>query len=176
MPPFKFGADRFDELLDLLLAGRPSLIIDPRYVAVAAGGSDDLERLVGGGCVGWVNAERPDVVLKYEAGPDPLFLYASAAYDTTLAVLDPQGRWHCNDDFPGRGLNPGLAFFTGTTLRRPSGAATSGAATMSAGRVAGVNENIAPASLSQRRMLSAVTPLRDHRCLGANAARRCRRR
>jgi hypothetical protein len=84
---------------------------DPVVVEIAAGGGDDLEELVGGGCVGWVNGAQPDVVLEYLAGPNPLYVYASAAADTTLAVLDPHGRWHCNDDFPGRGLDPGIAFF-----------------------------------------------------------------
>lgn len=81
---------------------------DPHVLQVAAGGDDDLEQLLGNGCVGWVNGERPDVVLNLTAGPQPLYLYADASADTTLAVLGPGGRWYCNDDAEGRAFNPAL--------------------------------------------------------------------
>lgn len=83
---------------------------DPYTIDVLAGGADDLEALVGAGCVGLVNGARPDLVLGYEAGPNPLYIYATSEFDTTLAVLDPDGRWHCNDDALGRGLDPGIEF------------------------------------------------------------------
>ena len=83
---------------------------DPYAVELLAGGADDLEELVGAGCLGLVNAVRPDLVLAYGAGPNPLYIYASSEFDTTLAVLDPEGRWHCNDDSLERGLNPGIEF------------------------------------------------------------------
>jgi hypothetical protein len=81
---------------------------DPYSIDILAGGADDLEELVGEGCVGLVNGARPDVVLGYGAGPNPLYIYATSEFDTTLAVLDPEGRWHCNDDALGRGLDPGI--------------------------------------------------------------------
>ena len=83
---------------------------DPYSIEVLAGGADDLETLVGEGCVGLVNGARPDLVLVYAAGPNPLYIYADSEFDTTLAVLDPQGQWHCNDDALDRGLNPGIEF------------------------------------------------------------------
>lgn len=83
---------------------------DPWSMDLAAGGGDDLEEILGGACVGWINAARPDVVLQYEAGAYPLHIFVAADDDTTLAVLDPAGRWHCNDDAPGRGVDPGLVF------------------------------------------------------------------
>ena len=86
----------------------PDFRPDPRVTQVVAGGEDDLEALVGAGCVGLVNAARPDLVLSYEAGPHPLYLYAEAGADTTLAVRGPRGLWHCNDDALSRGFNPGL--------------------------------------------------------------------
>jgi hypothetical protein len=96
------------------LYGRVALefdfVPDPYSVEVLAGGADDLETLVGEGCVGLVNGARPDMVLSYAAGPNPLYIYASSEFDTTLAVLDPNGQWHCNDDALDRGLNPGIEF------------------------------------------------------------------
>ncbi|NHA15413.1 YdgA family protein [Thioalkalivibrio sp. XN279] len=83
---------------------------DPYAIDVLAGGADDLETLVGEGCVGLVNGARPDLVLSYAAGPNPLYIYASSEFDTTLAVLDPNGQWHCNDDALDRGLDPGIEF------------------------------------------------------------------
>lgn len=88
----------------------PDFQPDPRVVEVVAGGEDDLELLVGSGCLGLVNAARPDLVLSYEAGPHPLYIYANAGADTTLAVMGPRGLWHCNDDALSRGFNPGLEF------------------------------------------------------------------
>ena len=94
------------------LYGRVELVFDfvpdPYAMEVLAGGADNLETLVGAGCIGLVNGARPDVVLGYEAGPNPLYIYATSEFDTTLAVLDPEGRWHCNDDALGRGLDPGI--------------------------------------------------------------------
>jgi uncharacterized protein YdgA (DUF945 family) len=81
---------------------------DPLLIDVVAGGEDDLDEFVGGGCVGWVNGERPDVVIGYAGGSQPLYIYAVAGADTTLAVRDPRGLWQCNDDALGRGFNPGL--------------------------------------------------------------------
>ena len=89
---------------------QPDFRPDPQGVQVVAGGEDDLETLVGAGCVGLVNAARPDLVLSYQAGAHPLYIYASAGADTTLAVRGPRGLWHCNDDALALGFNPGLEF------------------------------------------------------------------
>jgi hypothetical protein len=86
----------------------PDFLPDPYPVELLAGGGDDLGELVGEGCVGWVNAAQPDVVLRYSAGDYPLYIYATAESDTTLAVMAPSGRWHCNDDAYGMGADPGL--------------------------------------------------------------------
>ena len=83
---------------------------DPYPIELLAGGADDLEEILGDGCIGFVNGARPDVVLSYAAGPNPLYIFGTSEFDTTLAVLDPAGQWHCNDDSLGRGLNPGVEF------------------------------------------------------------------
>lgn len=83
---------------------------DPREVLVMAGGTVWLEHELGWDCVGYVNASQPDVVLDYEAGEWPLYIYAESDEDTTLVVRAPDGEWYCNDD--DRGLDPGLAFDT----------------------------------------------------------------
>jgi uncharacterized protein YdgA (DUF945 family) len=107
------GAGEMDAAAEPLY-GRVELafdfVPDPYAVDVLAGGADNLETLVGEGCIGLVNGARPDLVLGYEAGPNPLYIYATSEFDTTLAVLDPNGRWHCNDDALGRGLDPGIEF------------------------------------------------------------------
>jgi len=86
---------------------------EPHRVELVAGGAGDLTGMVGGNCVGHVNPHAPDVVLEYTpeaADAGSLYVYAEADEDTTLAVLGPDGEWHCNDDAPGRGLDPGLVF------------------------------------------------------------------
>lgn len=83
---------------------------DPYPVEVVAGGDANLAELLGGDCVGYVMVDRPDLVLDYEAGVYDLFVYVDSGADTTLAILDPDGSWHCNDDAPGIGLNPGIEF------------------------------------------------------------------
>ena len=85
-------------------------IQDPYAIELLAGGADDLEVILGEGCIGYVNGRNPDVVLSYAAGPNPLYIYGTSEFDTSLAVLDPNGQWHCNDDALGRGLDPGLEF------------------------------------------------------------------
>lgn len=96
------------------LYGRVALeydfVQDPYAIELLAGGADDLEVILGEGCVGYVNGRNPDVVLTYAAGPNPLYIYGTSEFDTSLAVLDPAGQWHCNDDALGRGLDPGLEF------------------------------------------------------------------
>lgn len=82
---------------------------DPRDVTVDAGGSRDA-RLIHPSCSGMIDFTRPDVNLTYAQGTGqfPLFLGAVSQADTTIVIRDPQGNWHCNDDFDG--LNPGVVF------------------------------------------------------------------
>lgn len=82
---------------------------DPRTVEVEAGGSRQANGL-GPNCVGWIDFSRPDVDLNYSPGQGqyPLYISAVSQADTTIVINDPQGRWHCNDDF--EGLNPGIVF------------------------------------------------------------------
>lgn len=92
-------------VLDLRVGFEP----DPREVAVDAGGNRDA-RMIGQSCAGWIDYSRPDVNLTYSQGTGqyPLYLGAVSRADTTIVVKDPEGNWHCNDDF--EGLNPGVVF------------------------------------------------------------------
>jgi hypothetical protein len=83
---------------------------DPYPVELIAGGESNLADLLGGDCVGYVAADNADLVLDYTAGPYDLFVYINAVADTTLAILDPEGTWHCNDDAEGIGYNAGIQF------------------------------------------------------------------
>lgn len=85
---------------------------DPQEVSVGAGGSALLTGELGEDCIGHVNASQPDVSFDYVAAGMPLFVYADSDDDITLIVRTPDGTWQCNDDAPGRGLNPGLVFAT----------------------------------------------------------------
>ncbi len=82
---------------------------DPRTVEVDAGGDRQVNGLAPN-CAGWIDFSRPDVDLNYSPGQGqyPLYISAVSQADTTIVINDPQGRWHCNDDF--EGLNPGVVF------------------------------------------------------------------
>lgn len=86
---------------------------DPHLVDITAGGLDWLDgSLIGGGdfCVGFVNAERPDLSVAYQGNSGPLYLSVNSADDTTLVIRTPDGSWACNDDGPGLGLDPAVSF------------------------------------------------------------------
>lgn len=85
---------------------------DPRVINLVAGGQDNVAELLGEECVGYVTASQPDAVVEYTAGSFNLYVYVQSFEDTTLIARDPRGNWHCNDDAPGLGLNPGLEFAT----------------------------------------------------------------
>jgi len=82
---------------------------DPYVVNVTAGGSIAAERIGGAGCVGSI-AQAPDVRVNYTAGQFPLRFMASSRADVTIVVNDPQGRWHCNDDYRGHGTDGAVLF------------------------------------------------------------------
>lgn len=81
---------------------------DPYAVDVTAGGPDS-NPLDGPGCVGYIQASRPDLVVDYTNQSDVFDLYfnVDSDSDTALLVRTPDGRWICNDD-GGEGLNPRL--------------------------------------------------------------------
>jgi len=79
----------------------PGFEPDPVTVPVQSGGNIDIATLaLGPGCVGWA-AARPDVIVNLSGSGTLLRFYASASSDTALAVLDPNGLWHCDDDTAG---------------------------------------------------------------------------
>lgn len=81
---------------------------DPWTQSLQAGGPDRVSSGLGYACTGYINEAAPDVDLNYTAGSTSLYIRASAAADTTLVVLDPEGEWHCSDDVIG--LDPIVAF------------------------------------------------------------------
>jgi hypothetical protein len=84
---------------------------DPIVVPLQAGGDQDVSVLTQWQCLGYVNASRPDVTLNYRAGRFDLSIYVQGGLtDTTLIIRDPNGQWHCNDDYPGLALDPAIVF------------------------------------------------------------------
>jgi hypothetical protein len=84
---------------------------DPTLVSLQAGGDQDVSGLTQWQCLGYVNASRPDVTLNYRAGQFDLSIYVLGGLtDTTLIIRDPNGQWHCNDDYPGLALDPAVVF------------------------------------------------------------------
>jgi hypothetical protein len=81
---------------------------DPSSVAVQAGGAIDASG-VSNNCYGYVT-HQPTYDLNYTAGDFDLFISAASDMDAIIMVNAPDGSWHCNDDAPGQGLNPGLQF------------------------------------------------------------------
>ena len=91
---------------------RAGFLPDPHVVEVAAGG-DDRARGIGAECVGYIDSQQPDFNLFYVTGRRSLTILVDGSLDTTLIVNDPDGGWHCNDDFSdGSGGNPALVFET----------------------------------------------------------------
>jgi len=76
---------------------------EPFEVGVQAGGPIKVDQDLPAPCRGYI-ASAPDFDLTYEAANLPLYIYVSSDSDTTLAVADPEGTWHCSDD--DIGLNP----------------------------------------------------------------------
>lgn len=82
----------------------------PYTLEVSPGGGDDSQNL-GNGCNGYIRFAQPDFVLSYLASDSTLGVFALSDLDITLAINDPAGNWHCNDDNPYLGsTNSGIQF------------------------------------------------------------------
>lgn len=82
----------------------------PYTVEVSPGGEDEFSGL-GSDCYGYIRFAQPDVVLSYQAGESPLGVFALSDLDITMAINDPAGSWHCNDDSVYlSGTNSGIQF------------------------------------------------------------------
>ncbi|MCB9658531.1 MAG: sel1 repeat family protein [Sandaracinaceae bacterium] len=98
------------------LSSRAAAAVDPRASAAdrfsltasetrrGVGGGPVSVRYLGASCVGYVNTAPSHTMTLTAAGE--VRLVAQSTGDTTIAVLTPDGRWLCNDDFDG--LNAGV--------------------------------------------------------------------
>ncbi|MFC4725985.1 hypothetical protein AB6B38_11425 [Glycocaulis abyssi] len=80
---------------------------DPASIEVSQGGDVRLGPL-GTACVGF-GSEAPSARLTYRAGRYQLYISTESERDGTIAVLAPDGSWHCDDDGAGS-LDPGVTF------------------------------------------------------------------
>ncbi|WP_439632591.1 hypothetical protein [Glycocaulis sp.] len=80
---------------------------DPASIEIAQGGDVRLGPL-GTRCVGF-GSEAPSARLTYRAGRYQLYISTESDRDGTIAVLAPDGSWHCDDDSAGN-LDPGVTF------------------------------------------------------------------
>jgi len=83
---------------------------DPYVIAVRSGG--DLAARRSGfpnGCYGVVTS-APTVEVQVAPDQSALTLFTAGRADTTLAVLDPEGQWRCDDDGSRRGTNAALSY------------------------------------------------------------------
>ncbi len=82
----------------------------PFTVEVSPGGEDE-SFVLGDECYGYMRFAQPDFVLNYQSGETPLGVFAISDLDITMAINDPSGAWHCNDDsFFLSGTNSGIQF------------------------------------------------------------------
>lgn len=82
----------------------------PFTVEVSPGGEDE-SYVLGDECYGYIRFAQPDFVLNYQAGTSSLGIFALSDLDITMAVNDPAGNWHCNDDsLYLSGTNSGIQF------------------------------------------------------------------
>ena len=91
-------------------SGTLEVAADPVAVAIRAGGPD-RNAVPGNGCSGYIRNDAPNAAVSF-GGDGPLAIYATSGIDTTLLVLDPDGRWHCSDD--AQGSNPAVTFAKGS--------------------------------------------------------------
>ncbi len=84
--------------------------VTPYTVEIAPGG-EDFSSDLGDDCYGYIRFAQPDFVLSYQAGDSPLGVFAISDLDITMAINDPEGNWHCNDDSVYlSGTNSGIQF------------------------------------------------------------------
>lgn len=87
----------------------PGFLPDPKTVSGRSGGSVDASQYGStshGPCRGMISV-NPDHVMTLTAAFNYLEVTATAQNDTTMVIHGPDG-YRCNDDDPGRGLNPGI--------------------------------------------------------------------
>lgn len=90
-------------LFDMNAAGQGQLL-----ASSLVSGYDPIEMLpTGFYCAGYTDISAPDVVMTLDAGQPMVSVYARSDSDLTLAMLAPDGTWHCNDD--AFELNPGIS-------------------------------------------------------------------
>ncbi|MEM1054737.1 MAG: peptidase S1 [Bacteroidota bacterium] len=77
---------------------------DLAEATVQAGGPDRVA-VQGSGCSGYIANSSPAGAITW-SGSGALSIYATSGTDTTILVLDPNGRWHCSDD--ANGSNPAV--------------------------------------------------------------------
>lgn len=83
---------------------------DPYVIAVRSGGAYAARRSgFPRGCYGVVT-EAPTVELQVDAGTPALTIFTAGNADTTLAVMEPDGAWRCDDDGARRGSNAALSY------------------------------------------------------------------
>ena len=82
-------------------AGRQELVIGGRLVA-----DSELRPLDAAACWGYGGLDAADVVLTLDQAQPRFSLFATSERDLVLAVIDPAGNVHCNDD--AYQLNPGV--------------------------------------------------------------------
>ncbi|WP_458527006.1 hypothetical protein [Onishia taeanensis] len=88
---------------------------DPHQITLSAGGSTAASE-AGPNCSGFVNGDKPDLDINFQAGQFPLTIYVESEADTTLVVYDAEGNWHCNDDYSTvGGTNPALQWSSPTS-------------------------------------------------------------
>ena len=73
---------------------------DPKVINVTSGGNLNVSSMgYGAQCRGFATS-TPDAIVHYNGGSFLRF-FVRASGDTTLAINDASGRWHCNDDSVG---------------------------------------------------------------------------
>lgn len=98
--------------LDITGAGAEHIALTPtaeETLPVPIGGAVELASLgLRPACLGAVSATA-DAVVDVPAGVGHLAMRILADADTTIAVRDPSGAWHCSDDAPGGAYFPEIS-------------------------------------------------------------------
>lgn len=83
--------------------GRQELVLGATLLA-----DTDMRALNPDACWGFGSLDAPDAVLTLDQSVDAFSVFAVSDRDLVLAVIDPSGTVHCNDDV--YNLNPGVSF------------------------------------------------------------------